>query len=144
MEFIAKATGIKQVADLQKYIRIENLHEWCEAISEIEPISSDKCEADFPWGRLRVHREVIRDGLRFTLPGSAGALQWTITLSLKQRGLVIVHLTSVCEADEKQREAVERFMAAWASGIASWPERAAAALANKPVGECAPSFGGFG
>jgi hypothetical protein len=62
-----------------------------------------------------VHREVIRDGLRFTLPKCPNALQWTLTAEADGS---LIHCTiNRAEHDAEFIETIEQFGEAWRQGL---------------------------
>jgi hypothetical protein len=79
MEFFATADVRASVADLQRRLTIGDLSHWCASISEVFSDVGAYGEIYCVWGQFRVNREMIRDGVRFTLPGCPNALQWTVT-----------------------------------------------------------------
>jgi hypothetical protein len=127
---------------LQRHVRVENLREWCAA-PPLPCDAGEQCGAS-GWAGLGVHREVIRDGLRFTLPGSAPALQWTLTTG-NRPGTVHVHCTlNVAAADAVTVAAIERFVADWRAGLESGARRVQQEreMKNAAVCEdCPPWFG---
>jgi hypothetical protein len=144
MEIVGKARVRISEADLQRYIDVNNLPEWCASIEEVLSSEGSRGEVRTSWGEATVHRELINSGVRFSCPNSAHAMQWTITVDNGALGEVLIHLTtnrSAHEVEEQQR--LEHFVGAWSAGLEGWPERRAAKM-NKPRGYCSDSFGGFG
>lgn len=144
MEWFITANANLPVAELQRHIRVETLVAWCAMPPAIAGEAADA--ANPQWSGWRVHREVIRDGVRFTLPGAAYALQWTLTAGGQLRpGTVGVHCTlSVVVVDAATRVAIETFMGAWRDGLGDGVRRLhderieKARAASQP---CAPWFG---
>ena len=119
MEWFITAAANLPANELQRHVRVETLREWCAAPPMQESGNTDGGEIASVngWAGLGVHREVIRDGLRFTLPGSAHALQWTLTAGARP-GTVQVHCTlNVAAADTATVVALERFMMDWRDGL---------------------------
>lgn len=137
MEFVAKASALMRDADLQRYVRIDNLSDWCAAIDRVSGVQGERGEIDCLWGHFRVHREMIRDGVRFTLPTCPNALQWTVTAG--SRGEVVVHLTiNREEQDADALDSYRQFVAEWKSGIEAGRGRP---QPGKVAGHCAPCYG---
>lgn len=138
MEWFGTANANLPAGELQRHIRAENLGEWCAAPPAINGTAAQG------WAGLGVHREVIRDGLRFTLPGSAHALQWTLTAGARP-GSVQVHCTlNLPVADAATAAAMERFLADWCAGLASGALRVQQQRAERSAAaceECPPWFG---
>ncbi len=142
MEWFITANANLPVAELQRQIRIDNLAAWCAVV----PGLATPADATRAWEELGVHREVSRDGVRFSVPGAAHALQWTVTAGALQRpGTVGVHCTlNVPAPDARSIAAIEAFMAGWATGLEAGVRRlqdertAKLAAASAP---CAPWFG---
>jgi hypothetical protein len=131
-------------ADLQRYIDVANLPQWCGSIEAVLTHQGSRGELRTARGVATVHRELINGGVRFSSPDSAYALQWSITVARATPGEVLVHLTTNCVAHEAVEEAwLAHFVGDWTVGLEGWPERRAARM-NKPRDGCAGSFGGFG
>jgi hypothetical protein len=149
MEWFIAANANLQVAELQRHIRIETLGAWCAAppaiLGEANQIGNPGM-GNPGWSAWCVHREVIRDGVRFTLPGAINALQWTLSAGGQLRaGTVGVHCTLNTVAPEAASvAAVAAFMDAWREGLEAGARRlqderaAKVAAASAP---CAPWFG---
>ena len=106
-------------------------------------IDSDAQPGLSGWAGLGVHREIIRDGLRFTLPGSAHALQWTLTAGTRA-GTVNVHCTLNTAADAATAAALERFVVAWCAGLEAGARRVLQQRAERNAAvcdDCPPWFG---
>ncbi len=144
MEWFITANANIPVAQLQRHIRIETLAEWCVLPPAMGAVLGAATGAD--WRAIGVHREIIRDGLRFSTPGAHFALQWTLTAGGQQRiGTVALHCTlNVAAAEAASVAAVAAFMDAWRDGLEAGVVRLQAHRALKAAaadGPCAPWFG---
>jgi len=143
MEFFAYADAHMSATDLQRYIRIQSLSEWCASIEKVLSHSAERGSIMLAWGEFTVHQEVIRDGIHFSLPGCGNAMQWTITAEPKIKGgLVTVHCTvNKTELESDYHAQLEKFVADWKLGLESGWQRIQQALNSKPKVECAPWYG---
>lgn len=144
MEVVGRVRVRISEADLQRYIDVNNLPEWCASIEAVLSSQGSRGEVCTAWGEATIHRELINGGVRFSCPDSPHAMQWTITVDTASLGEVLIHLTTNRaghEAEELQR--LEQFVSDWSAGLEGWPQRRAAKM-NKPRGYCSDSFGGFG
>ncbi len=143
MEFFAYADAHMSATDLQRFIRIQNLNEWCASIEKVLSHSAERGSILLAWGEYPVHQDVVRDGIHFILPGSANVMQWSITAESKLKGgRVVVHCT-VNESDlaPEQQVQLQKFVDDWQVGLESGWIRIKQALDNKPKVECAPWYG---
>jgi len=144
VEFFAYADVRMSAADIQRHININNLTEWCSSIDTIIDVQGERGDIYCVWGEFRVHRELIHDGVRFTLPNCKNGVQWTISPNPQNSAQVMVHCTINRPAQEEDFvESLQEFVDAWRVGLEGWPARRAAKL-NKPCVECGDTFGGFG
>jgi hypothetical protein len=144
MEIYGKGRVRISEADLQRYIDVMNLPEWCASIEEVLSAQGSRGEVRTAWGEATIHRELINGGVRFSCPNSPHAMQWSITVDAATLGEVLIHLTTNRTGHATvEQERLERFVADWSAGLEGWPQRRAAKL-NKPRGYCSDSFGGFG
>ena len=144
MEFFANAKVRMSTSDIQRYININNLPEWCASIDKVLSVQDERGDIYCVWGEFRIHRELIHDGVRFTLPNCKNAIQWTISPNPANAAETMVHCTiNRFVQDPDFVESLEIFVNDWRAGIEEWPERRAA-KANKPCVHCGDTFGGFG
>ena len=144
MEWFVSAQANIPVAQLQREIRADNLAVWCALPPAMAVLLDTPAGSD--WAASGVHRELIRDGLRFSVPGAHAALQWTLTAGGQQRaGTVALHCSvNVAAPDAASVAAVNEFMQAWRVGLEAGVQRLQeqrdlkAAAASAP---CAPWFG---
>jgi len=143
MEFFAYADAHMSATDLQRYIRIQSLSEWCASFEKVVSHSAERGVITLPWGEYSVHQEVIRDGIHFSLPGCGNAMQWTITAEPKVKGgLVTVHCTvNKSELESAYQDQLQKFVEDWKLGLESGWQRIQQALDKKPKVECAPWYG---
>ena len=143
MEFFAYADAHMSATDLQRYIRIQSLSEWCVSFEKVVFHSAERGVITLPWGEYSVHQEVIRDGIHFSLPGCGNAMQWTITAEPKVKGgLVTVHCTvNKSELESAYQAQLQKFVEDWKIGLESGWQRIQQALDKKPKVECAPWYG---
>ncbi len=123
MEFFAVAAIPASVSELQQHLAISSLPNWCASIDKVlsDEVSCGKIYC--LWGTFRVHREEIRDGVRFTLPDCPNALQWTVTTGqLPQPQHIVIHLTiNRSEHDQDFIDSNRQFVDDWKTGIeAHW------------------------
>lgn len=141
MEFFAKTEKRMRASDLQRHICIGNLPHWCASISRVLENDGDKGDIYCIWGEFRVHRELIRDGVRFSLPGCPNGLQWTLAVEDGAPvGSVGIHCTiNRASVSPEFVESLEQFVADWQAGLdgeSPRPER------QTPRDcECMPWFG---
>lgn len=143
MEFFAYADARLSGAELQKFIRIETLPKWCAAITEVLDHSGERGEIYCVWGNFRVHREVIRDGIRFSLPGCPNALQWTLMAEpVDGRDCITVHCTiNRVEYDTDFVESIHEFVQEWKRGLEQGWEQARRGRPTPEDHECMPWYG---
>ena len=142
MEFFASVPVTLTVETLQRRLGIDQLPGWCASIDKVLESRNEKGAIYCIWGEFRIRREVIRDGLRFTLPGCPNALQWTVTA---ENGEVVVHLTINRQRhDADFIESIEQFVGDWKSGIVSAVGKDAPSGPSCRNGRCTDSFSGFG
>jgi len=116
MEFFARVPcPVEAAAALPGRLTISELPRWCACIERVFEDAGTAGEIYCIWGRFRVHREAIRDGVRFTLPGCPNALAWTVRGDGAE---VVVH----CTIDRRDPDpdfvaSIEDFVAAWARGL---------------------------
>ncbi len=123
MEFFSSAVVQTNVFELQRRLVISEFPRWCASVSEVFSDEGGRGEIYCVWGRFRVHREDIRDGVRFSLPGCPNALQWTLTTGqLPEPHKIVVHLTiNRREHDPDFIASNQQFVADWCAGLeANW------------------------
>lgn len=141
MEFFATAHLRVNEALLQRHLTIASLPDWCASISRVLESQGERGEVYCVWGQFRVHREVIRGGVRFSLPGCPNGLQWTLTVDpADPAGKVTVHCTiNRREQAEDFVESIRQFAADWQAGLEAHSERF---RARPPApGEAMPWYG---
>ncbi len=144
MEFFAYAGVRMSASDIQRYINISNLVEWCTSIDKVLSVQDERGDIYCVWGEFRVHRELISEGVRFTLPNCKNGLQWTLTPNPANFAEVMIHCTiNRPDHDRDFVDSLEIFVNDWRAGIEEWPIRRAAKR-NKPCVNCGDTFGGFG
>ncbi len=143
MEFYADTQLRMSAADIQRHVRIASLPEWCASIERVLDYENDRGRVLGVWGEMPLRRELIGEGVRFSMPASPCALQWTVS-SPHGNGHALVHATIIDrQPSEELRETIEHFVSDWRAGLEDWPLRRAAE-GGKPCINCGESFGGFG
>ncbi|TNF35989.1 MAG: hypothetical protein EP315_04855 [Gammaproteobacteria bacterium] len=142
MEFFVNVP-VQVSADLIKsYINLHKLSEWCDAINEVVNLEGNRALLVCEMGRLHVHRELIQDGVRFSITDSPYALQWTVTADQDHK--VLIHCTLNCQQCAAEFiQQLERFLLCWENGIVEWVKRRPQ-QDRRPCVSCGDSFGGFG
>ncbi len=141
MEFYAVARIEMSPMAIQRAVHVSNLAELCGSIDKVLSHNADRGEIYCIWGKFKVHRELIRQGVRFSLPGCPNALQWTITATIDESASVRIH----CSIDRPRHdpdfvESIQQFVDDWKleleSGKAGVCKRTAATSAG-----CLPVYG---
>ncbi|MEN8169312.1 MAG: hypothetical protein ABFS08_03730 [Pseudomonadota bacterium] len=144
MELVTKALVRISEADLQRYIDVGNLPEWCASIEEVLSAQGSRGEIRTAWGEATIHRELINGGVRFSCPNNPHAMQWTVTIDPARASEVLIHLTTNrAEHEAEEQERLGLLVSDWRAGLEAWPARRAAKM-KKPSVQCSDSFGGFG
>ncbi len=119
MEFFAIVNSGASEQDLQQQLRIEKLAQFCASIYELVKGNGDRGEISTVWGLFEVQRQVIRGGVRFSLPGCLNALSWTVTISPDDK---CEEITVHCTINRRQHDAdfiesLEDFIRDWRRGL---------------------------
>lgn len=119
MEFFSSTIISASAASLQKRLTIGELPGWCESIEKVLIDEITSGEIYSVWGTFRVNREAIRGGVRFTLPGCANVLQWTVTTELPpDPQQTVIHLTiNRIDHDPDFVETLQQFVEHWKIGL---------------------------
>ncbi|VAX13239.1 hypothetical protein MNBD_GAMMA24-1176 [hydrothermal vent metagenome] len=120
MEFFASLNSRATEQDLQQQLRIETLAHFCASIYEAMGGEGERGEISTLWGLFEVQRQLIRGGVRFSLPGCLNAVVWTITISADDS---LEEVTVHCTINRKQHDAdfiesLEDFIQDWRRGLA--------------------------
>ena len=120
MEFFANAPCTLTETQLQAAITGPRLAECCASIDRVIDWKEDSGEIYCLWGQFIVHREVIRGGLRFTLPECPNALAWTLTCGTDSASPSIqIHCTINRSMHESEFiESIRMFVEDWRLGLA--------------------------
>jgi hypothetical protein len=119
MEFFAQTQSDCEIGVLQNLLTIPELPRLCTAIDKVLQHDGDSGKIYCLWGEFSVHREVIRNGARFTLPGCPNALAWSVTREeIDGTNSVLIHCTINQRSHEPDFiESIEYFVDAWQQGM---------------------------
>ena len=119
MEFFSEANINISHERLQRKITIDTLPSFCNSINEVLEHNGTRGKIYCIWGQFLIHRELINNGIRFTLPKCPNAFQWTITTDQSPvPDKVLVHSSiNRKEHEEDLIESIEQFMSDWKKGL---------------------------
>lgn len=119
MEFFAVVDKQTSPDTLQQRLDIASLAAWCASIAQVLSHRGDEGEIYCVWGQFIARRELIRGGVRFTLPGCANTLAWTITTGLPpEPARIVIHCTiNRQEQDADFIDTIEQFVEDWRQGL---------------------------
>ena len=141
MEFYADAGVDMSPMAIQRAIHISKLAELCDSIDKVLSHQGDRGDIYCVWGEFKVHREIIRQGVRFSLPGCPNAFQWTITTTIDNPACVRIHGTiDRPQHDPDFIESLQQFVDDWKQGLESGKAGVCKNRAG-PAGECLPIYG---
>jgi hypothetical protein len=123
MEFFATITIPASPADLQRRLTISELPRWCASIEKVLSDAKSSGEIYCVWGKFHTNREDMRNGVRFSLPGCANALQWTVTTGHQPNPQhTVIHATiNRTEQDQDFIDSIQKFVEDWKAGLeAHW------------------------
>jgi len=123
MEFFATTLIPASVADLQRRLTIGELPRWCASIEEVLSDAETRGEIYCVWGAFHAQREVLRQGVRFSLPDCPNALQWTVTTGhpAQPRHTTIHATIDRAEHEQDFIDSIRQFVADWKTGLeANW------------------------
>ncbi len=142
MEFYATARAAAPASLLQRYVTVGNLARLCASIDRVLVDEGERGEIYCAWGQFRVTREVLRYGVRFSLPSCESALQWSITAARQEVGCVLVHLVlNRRDHDPEFIKVLNRFVDDWRQGLETGLTQLRADSAPKPGPACMPWYG---
>jgi hypothetical protein len=119
MEFLEIVDASIPSAELQE-LKIGELDKYCSEINNIINVETvDRAKIYCGWGEFCVERQLIKGGVRFSLPECPNALAWTITTGFEPApDKVIIHCTiNRLEHDEDFIESIELFVKSWKIGL---------------------------
>ncbi|HEB54747.1 MAG TPA: hypothetical protein ENI98_00295 [Gammaproteobacteria bacterium] len=127
MEFFASVNSTASEQDLQQQLRIESLAQFCASIYALVDCEGERGEISTVWGSFEVQRQLIRGGVRFSLPTCLNALTWTVTISLDDNSeKITVHCTiNRQQHDEDFVKSLDDFIQDWRRGLAEHLQTAA-------------------
>lgn len=119
MEFYRTINKAIPSAGIQKQLKISDLSKYCDSIYEATYDDGDHGEISCVWGVFSIHREVIKHGLRFTMPGCPNALAWSITAENGKTEVLFYLTINRKEHEDEFVESIEQFVDDWAMGLAT-------------------------
>jgi hypothetical protein len=125
MEFFALARCALSEDQLRQAVTGLRLDACCASIDRVLWWEEDRGEIYCLWGQFHVRRELIRGGLRFTLPDCPNALAWTLTMAAKpdqpdvsRAAGVQIHCTiNRTEHEPDFVDSIETFVDDWRVGL---------------------------
>ena len=129
MEFYAAARVKMSPLVIQRAFHVSNLSDLCGSIDKVLSQHGDRGEIYCVWGEFKVRRELIRQGVRFTLSDCPNAVQWTITTATDDPSCVRIH----CTIDQPQHDpdfedSLQQFVDDWKQGLARTHQGTAASV----------------
>lgn len=119
MEFFASIAGPVPVEQLQQHLTVAALADLCASVDTVLESDGDTGLIYCLWGEFSVRRELIRNGVRFSLPGCPNALAWTVTSEAEADPPgIVVHCTINRSRHEPDFvESIEEFVDDWREGL---------------------------
>ena len=116
MEFFRQLSLEGDAAQLQDRLTLSRLPQLCASIDALQEQQDENRGTIYClWGSFRIHRELIRNGVRFTLPDCPNALAWTITT---ETGQLILHCTINQQNHEEEFiDSIHQFLQDWEAGL---------------------------
>ena len=119
MEFFATTTIPALAEDLQRRLTIGELPHWCASIEKVLRDGKSNGEIYSVWGTFDINREVLRNGVRFSLSSCPMAMQWSVTTGHMPDPQQTVIYTTInrTEQDQDFIDSIHKFMADWKAGL---------------------------
>lgn len=120
MEFFKKVNKPTLTPEtIKSLLTIKRLPDLCQSIISVISDNKDHGVIYCVWGQFDVNREIIKDGLRFSLPSCPNALCWTITNDT-DCNYVTIHCTiNTASHDDDFIDSIRQFVDDWSSGLLS-------------------------
>jgi len=119
MEFFAIA-AVKVRPEALQNLTVHQLGHYCAEIENILHVDNDNSAKIYClWGEFTVHRQIIKGGVRFTMPHCPNALAWTMTTGFEPSPeKIVIHATiNRTEHDKDFIDSIEMFIEAWKTGL---------------------------
>ena len=122
MEFYKYVNVDIDVDRLQEIVTIRNLTQLCNSIYDIIQDDITKGKIYCIWGHFKINKEIIKNGVRFTLPNCPNALAWTITKErVGESDKILIHCTiNKSEHEPDFIQSIEQFVSDWKIGLESY------------------------
>jgi hypothetical protein len=119
MEFYKYANVDIDVDKLQQIVTIRNLTQLCDSIYDIIKDDTTKGKIYCIWGYFKINKEIIKNGVRFTLPNCPNALAWTITKErVGESDKILIHCTiNRSEHEPEFIQSIDQFVSDWKIGL---------------------------
>lgn len=117
MEFFEYLTPIDiDASGLRKILTIENSINLCASITQVIEDKQTTGTIYCIWGEFRVNREVLDQGVRFSMPSCPNAIAWTLTINHNK--ILTIHCTiNQQDHDQDFIESIEGFVSDWKAGL---------------------------
>ena len=117
MEFFQEIRKEVNIDSLKNLLQISALPDLCFLIEAVISNKGNMGEIYCVWGNFIVSREVIRNGVRFSLLDCPHAFAWTITYH-ESKNMVVIHCTiDDQDADQEFAESIKDFALSWRDGL---------------------------
>ncbi|MBK1650152.1 hypothetical protein [Rhabdochromatium marinum] len=117
MEFFQELKKEVKIDSLKNFLRISALPDFCLLIESVISDKGNIGEIYCVWGHFIVSREVIKNGVRFSLLDCPHAFAWTITYH-ESKNMVVIHCTiDDQDADQEFAESIQDFALSWRDGL---------------------------
>jgi hypothetical protein len=119
MEFLATTTIQASAEDLHHRLTIAELPRWCASIEKVLSDTNASGEIFCVWGTFHANRELMRNGVRFSLPDCPNAFQWTVTTGHQPNPQhTFIHATiNRAEQDQDFVDSLQKFVDDWKAGL---------------------------
>lgn len=117
MEFFEQIHSVDLTASkLQAVLTISNSVDLCTSITEVLDDNQNNGRVYCVWGEFVINREILDQGIRFSMPSCPNALAWTITIDSHKT--LSIHCTiNKQNHDQDFIESIQDFTADWKIGL---------------------------
>jgi len=103
--------------NLKALLEIKNLTTLCNSISSIIKNNHSDGVIYCVWGEFRINREVLKNGIRFSMPDCPNALMWSITSENSGKSIIIHCTINKTSHEEDFIYSINEFVRDWKKGI---------------------------